>query len=95
MVYFLVRRFEFVMEEQQAEAARIIEDRMLANQQARQGQKRVRDEQLLERRWAQEEQRAEEQQVEVARIIEDRMLENQRAHQEQERVRDEQLLERC
>ncbi|KAG4423719.1 hypothetical protein IFR04_003144 [Cadophora malorum] len=81
-------------EEQRAEAAWIVDDRMLADPRAHQEQERVRDEQLLERRRAQEEQRAKEQRAEVARIVEDRMLANQRAHQERERVRDEQLLER-
>jgi hypothetical protein len=72
----LVRELE-EQEEQPAEAARIAEDRMLANQRAYQEQEQVTDEQLLERRRAQEEQRAEEQRAEVARIVEDRMLANQ------------------
>ena len=82
----LVRELE-EQEEQPAEAARIVEDRMLANQRAYQEQERVRDEQLLERLRAQEEQRAKD-----AQIMESRKLARRQVWQEQ-RLKDEQLLE--
>jgi hypothetical protein len=74
-------------QEQRAETARIVEDRMLADQPAHQEQERVADEQLLQRRRAREQQRAEEQRADVVRIV-------TLARQEQKRARDKRLLER-
>jgi hypothetical protein len=74
-------------EEQRVESARVVEDRILANQRARQEQERVRDDQLLEIRQAREEQRAKD-----AQIIESRKLARRQVWQEQQ-LKDEQLLE--
>jgi len=81
-------------DEQRAEPARIVGDRMLANQRVYQEQELVTDGQLLERRRAQEERLAEEQRAKAARFVEDRILANQRAQQEQKRLREERLVEK-